>query len=277
MPHTHLLVFDLETVPEESILPAGREPDSFPKPIQHRIVTLGFLLARIIPDGQFERYDIRRLGTGSLADRSERDILAGFWRIIDQHRPRVVTWNGRSFDMAVLKQRSLVHGLTAHAWHRTEPRFGYDYRYTPNWHCDLLDVLSDQGASVRLGLDETAVAIGLPGKIEGHGSAVSEMLAAGDIDRINRYCEGDVLNTYVIYLRWAYFTSRINAQGHNLSVANLVDYMESERVERPHLGAFLDAWRESSRPCPLYVPEPELEPGPQPPESHLRSEDVLPP
>jgi hypothetical protein len=26
----------------------------------------------------------------------------------------------------------------------------------------------------------------------------------------------------------------------------------------------------------LYVPEPEQEPGPQPPESHLRSEDVLP-
>jgi len=38
----HLLVIDLETRPDEAILPADRNPDTFPKPIQHEIVTLGF-------------------------------------------------------------------------------------------------------------------------------------------------------------------------------------------------------------------------------------------
>jgi hypothetical protein len=47
----HLLVIDLETRPDTAILPADRDPTLFPKPIQHEIVTLGFLLARIERDG----------------------------------------------------------------------------------------------------------------------------------------------------------------------------------------------------------------------------------
>jgi len=276
MPQTHLLVVDLETVPEEAILAADRDPAAFPKPIQHALVTLGFLLARILPDGQHERYEVRRLGTASRDQRGERDLLAGFWQLIDRHRPRVVTWNGRGFDVPVLKQRSLVHGLQAREWHRTEPRFGYDYRYNPAWHCDLMDLLCDTGASARLGLHETAIAVGLPGKLEAHGSQVAEMLAAGQYDRINHYCEGDVLNTYGLYLRWAYFSSRLSARGHNASVKDLVEYLARERAARPHLGEFLDVWSASSRPCARYVPEPETAPGAQSPESHLRSEDVLP-
>jgi len=166
MPQNHLLVVDLETVPDADILPAERDPAAFPKPIQHRVVTLGFLLARILPDGQHERYEVRRLGAAGLAERTERAIIAGFWHLIDRHHPRVVTWNGRGFDLPVLKQRSLVYGLQAQAWHRTDPRYGYDYRYESRWHCDLMDVLCDNGASARLGLHEAAVAIGLPGKLE---------------------------------------------------------------------------------------------------------------
>lgn len=275
MQQTHLLVVDLETVPDEAILPVDRDPEAFPKPIQHEIITLGFLLARILPDGQYERYAVRRLGTASRAQRSEHDILAGFWQLIDRHRPRVVSWNGRGFDVPVLKQRSLVHGLQAREWHRTEPRFGYDYRYNPSWHCDLMDLLGDTGASARLGLHETAIAVGLPGKLDGNGAQITARVAAGQYDRIDWYCEGDVLNTYGLYLRWAYFSSRLSARGHNASIKDLVEYLERERPARPHLGEFLDVWSDSPRPCSMYVPEPETAPGMQPPESHLRSEDVL--
>ncbi|MFO1372190.1 MAG: ribonuclease H-like domain-containing protein [Candidatus Competibacteraceae bacterium] len=272
----NLLVIDLETLGDDTILPEERAPDAFPKPIQHRIITLGFLLARIEADGSYERYTVRRLGSASIAERSEREILAGFWQMVDKQRPRVVTWNGRSFDAAVLKQRSLIHGLTAYNWHRTDPRFGYDYRYETKWHCDLMDALSDFGASPRLGLDEAALALGLPGKWNGHGAAVAEQAAAGDYAAINRYCEGDVLNTFVLYLRWAYFSSRSSARGHNASVQDLLDYLERGRGEHPHWGEFLDQWQASTQPCPLFVNEPLGEPGPQPPEAHLRSEDVMP-
>ncbi|MBK8536881.1 MAG: hypothetical protein IPL59_18355 [Candidatus Competibacteraceae bacterium] len=78
-------------------MPADRDPAAFPKPIQHEIITLGFLLARIERDGQGERYTVRKLGAASLADRSERELLAGFWQMIDKQKPRLVTWNGRGF------------------------------------------------------------------------------------------------------------------------------------------------------------------------------------
>jgi predicted PolB exonuclease-like 3'-5' exonuclease len=272
----HLLVIDLETRPDVVILPPDRDPGGFPKPIQHEIVTLGFLLARIEHDGQGERYAVRKLGSASIAERGEREILAGFWQLVDRQKPRLVTWNGRGFDVAVLKQRSLIHGLTAVNWHRTDPRFGYDYRFESNWHCDLMDVLGDFGASPRLGLDETAQALGLPGKWNGHGEKVADQAAAGDYAAIDRYCEGDVLNTFVLYLRWACFSARISARGHNASIQNLLDYLEAGRERCPHWGEFVDRWRASSRPCPLFVNEPIGEPGPQPLESHLRSEDVLP-
>ncbi|MCC9000326.1 MAG: 3'-5' exonuclease [Candidatus Contendobacter sp.] len=276
MTPTHLLVLDLETRPDTALLPADRDPAAFPKPIQHEIITLGFLLARIEHDGQGERYVVRKLGAASIADRSERELLAGFWQMVDKQKPRLVTWNGRGFDVAVLKQRSLIHGLTAQQWHRTDPRYGYDYRYQVNWHCDLMDVLSDNGASPRLSLDEAARALGLPGKWNGHGAAVAEQAQAGDFAAIDRYCEGDVINTFVLYLRWAYFSTRMTAHGHNATVQNLLDYLERERDERPHCGEFMDRWQVSQQPCPLFVNEPIGEPGPQPPESHLRSEDVLP-
>ncbi|HRD67099.1 MAG TPA: ribonuclease H-like domain-containing protein [Candidatus Competibacter sp.] len=272
----HLLVIDLETRPDAELLPADRDPEAFPKPIQHEVITLGFLLARIERDGQGERYAVRKLGSASIADREEREILAGFWHLVDRNRPRVVTWNGRGFDIAVLKQRSLIHGLVAHDWHRTDPRFGYDYRYETNWHCDLMDALCDFGASPRLGLDEAAQALGLPGKWNGHGENVAELAAAGDYAAINRYCEGDVLNTYVLYLRWARFSTRVSARGHNASVQNLLDYLAAGRERSPHWGEFADLWQANARPCPLFVNEPLAEPEPQPPESHLRSEDVLP-
>ncbi|MCP5159263.1 MAG: 3'-5' exonuclease [Gammaproteobacteria bacterium] len=272
----HLLVIDLETRPDAAILPANCDPETFPKPIQHEIVTLGFLLARIERDGERERYLIRKLGSASIADRGEREILTGFWQMIDKQRPRVVTWNGRSFDAAVLKQRSLIHGLTAFNWHRSDPRFGYDYRYESNWHCDLMDVLSDFGASPRLGLDEAAQALGLPGKWNGHGENVAEQAAAGDYAAIDRYCEGDVLNTYLLYLRWAYFTTRLSVHGHNTSVQNLLDYLVAGQEQHPHWGEFAERWQASARPCPVFIPEVCNEPEPQPPTSHLRSEDVLP-
>lgn len=274
MPQHTLLVYDLETIPDRDILPEDYDAQAFPKPIQHQIVSLGFLLAKIHRDGNQERYEIRCCRTASLDVHDERKILEGFWQIVDQHKPRIVTWNGRGFDMPVLKQRSLIHGLSAYWWHRADPRFGYDYRFNPEWHCDLMDVLCDYGASSRLGMDEAAIALGLPGKIAGHGSEVAEMLAAGQYDQINHYCEGDVLNTYALYLRWAYFSSRLSARGHNASIENLLAYLDQERLERPHLGDFVDAWRDSRQPCPLYVLEPELEPGPQPPDVHLRSEDI---
>jgi len=162
---------------------------------------------------------------------------------------RMATWNGRAFDMAVLQMRSMMHGLTADAWTQRGNRWNnYTQRYAPDWHCDLMEVLSDYGASPRMGLEEAARAMGLPGKIGGHGSEVATMVEQGDIEQVRAYCEGDVLNLFALYVRWALLTGRSDAAGHDASIEGLVRYLEEGRAERPHLGEFLDAWCASSRP-----------------------------
>ena len=53
---------------------------------------------------------------------------------------------------------------------------------------------------------------------------------------------------------WARVIGRINSAGHNASLQSLVECLESERDVRSHLGAFLDRWRATRRPMPMFVP-----------------------
>ena len=82
------------------------------------------------------------------------------------------------------------------------------------------------------------------------------MVAAGHIADVRAYCESDVLNLFVMYVRWALVTGRIDATGHNAALQSLIDYLSAERATRPHLGEFLDQWRSSRRPAAIFVPLP---------------------
>jgi hypothetical protein len=189
----------------------------------------------------------RRLGTplsclhgGSLADFVEP--------------ARVVTWNGRSFDLPVLRLRIMMHGLAAEAWFTgTSKGDGYAQRYAPDWHGDLMDQLSDHDAN--LALQDVAMAFGLPGKIGGHGAEVAAMVARGELEQVRAYDEVDCLNLFVLDVRWALLTGKTGVVGHNASLESLVRCLEEERGGRPYLGEFLDRWRASARPMPMLVPD----------------------
>jgi hypothetical protein len=166
----------------------------------------------------------------------------------------VVTWNGKGFDLPVLRLRAMMHGLSAEPWFTRGDKWnGYTQRYAPDWHCDLMDQLADYGAHAKMSLQEAAVALGLPGKIGGHGAEVADMVERGEIAKVRAYCEADCLNLFVLYVRWAFLTGRLDATGHDASLQSLVECLEGERAGRAHLGAFLDAWRESTRPAPMFV------------------------
>jgi predicted PolB exonuclease-like 3'-5' exonuclease len=277
MTHGRLFFVDIETVPDREVLPADFAEDAFPaKPIQHRIVAISFLAAALIREGGREQYVVEECRSGGELASTEEQLLAGFWRRFERDKPRVVTWNGRGFDLPVLVQRAFVYGIPANYWHQGGDRSGYRYRYAVESHCDLMDALADHGASKALKLEEAAVALGLPGKIGGHGSEVRDMVAAGKLAEVRAYCESDVLNLFVLYVRWAFITGRIDALSHNAALDSLVAYLERERAERPHLGTFIDAWCSSTRPAPMHVLVPLRDRVVVTGESeHLRSEDVL--
>lgn len=119
-----------------------------------------------------------------------------------------------------------------------------------------MEQLADYGACTKLSMEDMALAMGLPGKVGGHGSEVAGMVERGELDKVRAFCEGDCLNLFALYARFALLTGRADAAAHNASLGSLVACLEAHRSARPHLGEFLDGWRNSTRPMPMMVPVP---------------------
>ncbi len=72
------------------------------------------------------------------------------------------------------------------------------------------------------------------------------MIDDGKIEDVRNYCETDVLNTYLVYLRWQMHVGTLNKSGYNASVADLINFIDAEKSERPYLADFMEAWRASN-------------------------------
>ena len=109
-----------------------------------------------------------------------------------------------------------------------------------------MEVLSDYGASARIRLNEVCAVLGLPGKFGVSGADVAGMVDKGELQAVRDYCETDVLNTYLVYLRMMLHRGTLSLDDHNRAVADVVSLIEAEGEARPHLRAFLEAWGEAS-------------------------------
>ncbi|WP_428267217.1 3'-5' exonuclease [Haliangium sp.] len=189
------LVLDIETVPDGALWSRPDEPEggapSFPPAYAHEAIVIGCL--RLDPDYRLEGLEI--VGEGQ----DERGMLDAFSRFVDRHRPVLVTYNGRSFDLPVIALRCLRHGV-AMPWYYEER--GLHQRYSAERHIDLCDWLADHGATRYGSLDALARLIGLPGKQGTDGSQIEGMYRSGRIDDIRRYCLADVAQTALLFLRF---------------------------------------------------------------------------
>ncbi|MBF0248545.1 MAG: 3'-5' exonuclease [Alphaproteobacteria bacterium] len=271
MQRQSLFVFDIETVPDTDAVPnlvgevggsveqrrealeayhldATNGQNAFPRQPFHRVVAISYLVAEIEQDGVFETYFLKDLRSGGDVKSPERDLVAGFYQWVDKKHPRLVSYNGRGFDLPVLRHRAMVHGVTAHAYHDTSNKWdNYTSRYAQDLHCDLLEALTDFGAASRgLKLNEVCAVLGFPGKFGVDGSQVAPMFDEGRVGEIRDYCETDVLNTYLVYLRYQLTRAKISRDGYNRAVADIISFIEAEQTARPHLGAFLEAWGAAS-------------------------------
>ena len=119
-----------------------------------------------------------------------------------QLTPQLVTFNGASFDLPVLRYRAMVHGIAAPGL-SSRPYFN---RYTED-AIDLCDVLSSFSTQGKVGLHELCRAMGLPGKPSDiSGEEVEKYYRDGHIREIAAYCESDVVNTYRVWLRYELFS-----------------------------------------------------------------------
>lgn len=254
----NVLVFDIETVPDVA---TGRRIYALDGLDDAEVANVMFHQRRQqTGESEFLRLHLQRivaisavLRTGDTVrvwslggpDSPEEELIARFYDGIDRFTPCLVSWNGSGFDLPVLHYRALLHGVAAPRYWDTgddDTAFRYNnYLGRFHWrHIDLMDVLAGYQARASAPLDEIATMLGFPGKLGMSGALVWDNYLAGDIDGIRAYCETDVLNTYLVYLRFELMRGRLNRDRHDAECALLRAHLEE--ADRPHFREFLGAW-----------------------------------
>ena len=177
---------------------------------------------------------------------SEKEIVQRFFDGIERYSPTLVSWNGRGFDLPVLHYRSLLHGISApRYWENGSEDQSFKWNnYISRFHerhTDLMDVLSGYEGRAVAPLDEIASMCGFPGKMGMSGNKVWEYYLDGNIEAIRNYCETDVLNTYLVYLRYELIRGRKTQAGYDVECNKLREMLTSE--DKPHLNEFLKEWK----------------------------------
>ena len=108
-------------------------------------------------------------------------------------------------------------------------------------HTDLMDVLSGYITTARAPLNEIATILGFPGKMGMSGEKVWDCYLDGDIESIRNYCETDVLNTYLIYLKYQLMRGRLTNDLYITECQKVCDMLENEN--KIHLKEFLKVWQ----------------------------------
>ncbi|MDO9064564.1 MAG: 3'-5' exonuclease, partial [Sulfuricella sp.] len=108
-------------------------------------------------------------------------------------------------------------------------------------HLDLMDLLALYQPRANAPLDQIAQLVGLPGKLGMDGSKVWDAFQNGEIDGIRNYCETDVANTYLVYLRFQLMRGALTREAYQ-SECDLVRTILS-KSDAPHWQEFLALWK----------------------------------
>jgi hypothetical protein len=255
------LVFDIETIPDidsarrlnnleglddkdvAEVMFNRRRQDTagsseFLRHHLHKVVAISVLLHTA------DNISVWSLGD---VDSSEQELVQRFFDGIERYSPLLVSWNGGGFDLPVLHYRALLHGINAaRYWEAGGDDQSFRWNNYLNRfherHTDLMDVLSGYQMRAVAPLTDVATMLGFPGKMGMSGDKVWGSYSNGDIESIRNYCETDVLNTYLIFLRYELMRGRKTQEGYDKECQRLRDMLQAEA--KPHLQQFLDAWPE---------------------------------
>lgn len=205
---------------------------------QHQIVAISVT---------FRTSDTFKVWTLGDEDADEAEIVQRFFDGIERYTPDLVSWNGGGFDLPVLHYRALKNGVRApRYWEMGESDRDFkwnNYLSRFHWrHVDLMDVIAGFQPRGRASLDQIAVMLGFPGKLGMSGDKVWETYSAGGIKKVRDYCETDVLNTWLVYLRFEFM--RGNLDEKDLEREYTLVRKSLANMDQPHLNEFLSAWNE---------------------------------
>ena len=255
---TPTLVFDIETVPDTAGLaklmdlpadtPAGDvakiafhqrrqngQSEFLPLHVQ-RVVAISCVLR------EGDNFKVWSLGA---PDEEEGSLIQRFYDGIEKYKPNLVSWNGGGFDLPVLHYRGMIHNVVAPCyWDMGEDDRDFKWNnYISRYHMrhtDLMDLLALYQGRGNAPLDQLAQLCGFPGKLGMDGSKVWDAYQAGEIEAIRNYCETDVVNTWLVYLRFQQMRGALTPEAYRNEVALVRESLGS--AAGAHWQEFLAAW-----------------------------------
>ncbi|MDO5046696.1 3'-5' exonuclease [Campylobacter sp.] len=243
MAKNYICVFDCETVPDVALLRKvhGFEGDDLSVCKQafatqkelsgseflpvcfHRVVAISAVMA-----DEFGKF----LRVSTMKGANEHEILAKFISFLNEHNPRLISFNGRGFDLPMIMVRAMKYNLSSPAYFESENKElnknkweNYRSRYDGRFHLDLLDHISDFRAVGGLKLDTLCASLNLPGKYDVHGDQVTDMFFRNELAKINEYCESDTLNTYWLFLKYELLRGVLTIDDYAASLATMGEFL----------------------------------------------------
>ncbi len=256
-----VLVFDIESIPDIEGLRALR---AAPADLTDEQVYAGWLEDRKAKgQSDFMPLHLQRvlviscvfrnaegLRIHSFVDRdgqSEGKVVQTFFHAVEKHTPQLVSWNGGGFDLPVLHYRGLRHGVEASKyWDLGEDDREFKWNnYISRYHMrhlDLMDLLAMYSPKNNAPLDAMAKLCGFPGKLGMDGSQVYAQYLAGQTEDIRRYCETDVMNTYLVYCRFQKMRGGLTEAEYEQEIAMVKDTLGNLAPAESHWDEYLAAW-----------------------------------
>ncbi|MCE9659612.1 MAG: 3'-5' exonuclease [Burkholderiales bacterium] len=272
MASSPVLVFDIESIPDVAGLRLLRQMDAgvddaavYEAEIADRAARgkgdfMPLYLQRVLVISCVFR-NAEGLRVHSLVDREgggasqEGRIIQQFFNMIERHVPQLVSWNGSGFDLPVLHYRGMRHGVVASKyWDMGEDDREHRYNnYISRYHLrhvDLMDLLALYQGKANAPLDAMAKLCGFPGKLGMDGSQVFNAYRQGRTDEIRRYCETDVMNTYLLYCRFQQMRGGFTEAEYEREIALVRETLGG--IDEAHWREYLAAWPDD-RPAPPAV------------------------
>ncbi len=253
-----VLVFDIETIPDVGGL---RRLNGLEGMDDGQVAQLAFQQRRQSNGSDFLPLHLQRVAAiscvlrdkdnfrvwslGSLED-GEGELIRRFFEGIEKYTPQLVSWNGGGFDLPVLHYRALVHGVQApRYWDMGDDDRDFKWNnYISRYHArhlDLMDLLALYQPRAYVPLDEMAQLCGFPGKLGMDGSKVWDAYQQGEMKAIRDYCETDVVNTYLVYLRFQLLRGMLTRDAYDAECELVRGVLA--KSDETHWREFLAGWR----------------------------------
>ena len=243
-----ICVFDCETIPDIELIKSTfkvlgnndfeiskealkqyeleKETTFLPVPY-HKVVAISAVIAK--DNGDFTKVN-------SIEGENEEQKIKSFLDFIDKRNPKLISYNGRGFDLPMLMIRAMKYNLTCPAYFETDNRAknkskweNYRTRYSDKFHLDLKDHICDFGAVRSVKLDLLCKMANIPGKFDVSGDQVMELFYNQKYKEIKEYCESDVLNTYWLFLKYQLLKGKITKDEYSNFLKNMANKLDKNK------------------------------------------------